>query len=312
MAFPASTVTVPTLTSLQASFNGLTFGATTNFELEKVEGLDSVSVRTQDPDKPRSRGQFAGLDLPSGRDITFSGNIAAVTGTSFATGLANLSNVLVPRGAVEDPLFIHIGGTTYVCMARMRRQNVPVDVSYVLGNLAQNVAIQFHATDPYIYSTPTQAATVTLPNPTGGFKFNLKFNLTFGGGSSGNSVTVTNNGNVECYPVLTITGPCNYPIVTNVTTGQSLQFNVAMATGDKLVVQTDSPHSATYFVAGSPYGASRLYTLSASSSWFNLAPANGPNALNSGNSTIQFSSSDTAQAAGSLQIQYASAYSSIV
>ncbi len=317
MPFPAPSVTPPSLTSYQVQFNGYTFGGDTNVNLQKIEGLDRPAVRQQDPDWPRTRGQSRGLDLLSGRDITFTCEIAPVGSLTLADATQNLRNCLAPRGTTEDPLFVAFNGLVYVTSVRIRKHNVPVDISYALGNLAKNVSLQFHATDPFFYSTPTSAPSCGLGTPTGGFGFPFPsssgFPLSFGGGTGGNSVTCTNTGDVECYPILYITGPVTYPSITNLTTGETVAFALTMATDDILVVNMDTPHSATYYVAGTypNNGASRLYTLSTQSTWWSLPPAQGPNAVNGGVSTIQFESQDTTQVAGTLQVQYCSAFSSL-
>lgn len=231
--------------------------------------------------------------------------------TTLAENTASLRNALSPRGTIEDPLFINVNGTTYVTLARVRKDNIPVDISYDLGGLAQNVAVQLHATDPYFYSTPTLAPLASLATPSGGYSYPLAYPLSYGGGSAGNVIPAYNQGNVECYPIFVFTGPCTYPYVSNLTTGDALYFDITLNSGDKLVVNTDIPHSAFYYQNGSTTPVSRLNVLGTSSSWWSLPPATGPNAVNGGVSTVQFNSQDTTAVAGTLEMQYASAYSSI-
>src|SRR4029077_10397584 len=104
------------------------------------------------------------------------------------------------------------------------------------------------------------------------------FNFTFGGGSVAGSLAITNNGNIETKPLLIVEGPCTNPSITNANTGANLTFKLTMASGDRLVIDTDL-HTATYYVSGSTIGASRLYTLAPGSQWFSLAP---------GTTTLQF------------------------
>lgn len=317
MAFPSPSTTVPTLGQYQAWFNGLTFGSGTGIEIQKIEGLDYPKVRTQDQAWPRTRGQSAGLDLLTGRDITFTMDIAPnpASGGSPATTLqqntAALRNALSPRGDIQDPLFINQHGVVYATLARVRKDNIPVDVSYALGNLAQKIAVQLHATDPFFYSTPTLAPSCDLSAPSGGFHYPWAYPFSYGGGGGGNFISATNNGNVECYPIFVITGPCTYPYVTNLTTGDVLYFDITLNAGDQLVVNSDTPHSVFYYESGTTTPVSRMSVVGTSSTWWSLPPATGPNAMNNGISTVQFSSQDVAQVAGTLEMQYASAYSSI-
>jgi len=312
MAFPPYGTTVPTLNKFNFSFNGLTFGpATTNensgFGFTKIEGLDRPDVRDGDVDAPRSRGQFVGLDLLAARDITITGELGT-DGTSLFHASQQLRNIFSPRGTTQDPLFFCDGtGTTYAIMVRIRKDNIPIDFAYSVGALAQ-IVVQFHALDPNFYSTPTQLVTCGLPDPTGGFTFDIVFPWNFNPGSPGpsNFLNLTNAGNVNSYPIFTINGPCINPIIININTGQYLQFNLTLGSTDVLVVDTDNPHSAQLNGI-----ASRLSYLSPYSQWFSLVPELGPNASNGGVTTIEFNSGDLTQAAGTLAIQYASAYSSL-
>ena len=313
MPFPGPGTAVPPLPTYGVSFNGLALGPGTPYMIQKFEGLDRPNVRSSDPDWPRFAGQSIGLDLLAGRDINLTLEISADNGITLPEATQSLRNALAPRGTTEDPLYVCIAGNTYVGYFRIRKHNVPIDVSYALGGLAKNVVVNMHATDPNFYATPTQSPICSLAAPSGGFQFPFTFPLSFGGGTTGNTVEITNSGDVECYPVLVIAGPVTYPAVTNLTIAETLTFNLVLAVGDLLIVQLGTPHSATYYASGSypNNGVSRLYTLSTSSTWWYLPSGVGPNAVNNGTSTIKFTSQDTSFVAGTCTIWNTSAYSSL-
>src|SRR5262249_15242520 len=147
----------------------------------------------------------------------------------------------VPGGSIETPLFVNVPGFgTLATNVRVRKRAMPVDIQFALGTLA-DVAIMFAAADPRLYLMPTQAASVTPPSTTAGFTFNLSFNFSFGGGSLAGVLNLTNTGNIETRPLLIVEGPCQNPSITNATaTGNpNLTFNLTMASGDKLVIDTD-------------------------------------------------------------------------
>jgi hypothetical protein len=132
--------------------------------------------------------------------------------------------------------------------------------------------------------------------------------LTFGTVAP-SGVTVTNAGNTETRPVLVINGPVTNPSVSNasITGGPTLQFSnpnqtgYTVAAGDQLVIDTDT-HSILYYVGGVSSGsapASRGSWLVPGSTWWDLPP---------GANLIQFLSQDSAAVAGTVQIQWASAY----
>lgn len=52
----------------------------------------------------------------------------------------------------------------------------------------------------------------------------------------GETGAITNTGNVDAYPVITVTGTCANPTVTNDTTGETVAVNIALGTADTLVI----------------------------------------------------------------------------
>lgn len=307
MAFPSSSLTPPTLSNWQFSYQGLTFGQGQAIKVAHVTGLgDLAEIRNGDEPRARDHGQTIGLDLFGGRDITFDLEAESSSG-QVETTLLTLAQVTTPGLTTEQPLWFQLPGMPLLAvMCRPRKRTLPWDVGYQIGNVAQ-VSAQFHATDPRVY-TAGAAVTVGLPSPTAGMTFPATFPLTFGA-TSPNGVTVTNGGNVESRPVLVITGPVTSPSVQNASISGSptltftnpTQSGYTVAAGDQLVIDLDL-HSILYYVGGVSSGttpASRGSWLVSGSTWWDL-PA--------GANLIQFLSKDSASVAGSLTVQYASAY----
>lgn len=293
MAFPAVGVTPPALASYQFSWLGYTIGPNQPLELTKIEGLDMQGVRTGDSGRARDRGRFIGLDEMDGRDITLTGELA-LTHTNWEA----LAAALVPGGVTESPLWFALPGWgTLATMARVRKHNMPLETQAVLGQLA-NITVQWSCSDPCFYTTPTQDPSVTPPGTTAGFSFPLAFPLSFGGGTLAGALSINNTGNIESRPLLVVTGPCTGPSITNSSAPGSpnIAFNLAMASGDTLVIDMDM-HTATYFTAGSTIGGNRLASRVRGSQWWSLQP---------GVNSIEFLTSDTT-ATGTLTVEYASA-----
>jgi hypothetical protein len=313
MSLIPSTVTWPSLTNWQVSFQGtsssaVVFGPAPFYIQSKgMEGFDLPASRTGDTNRPRARGEFIGLDEFSGRDLVLTVDIGGSVYGSYANLEAALAAVRAATntadlGNVEYPMFVQFPNAPLLgTMVRVRKRAFTPTMAMALGNLAQDYAIQFHATDPFFYSQ-TQVSTVGLSTPLGGFGFPLSFNLSFGGGTALGTLTLTNYGDVECYPVLTITGPCTYPAITNLTISglPVIQFGVTMVTGDTLVIDTDLK-TAVYTPSGSSSSYSVMSTLQQGWAWWSMAP---------GTSQIQFTSLDSSYVAGTLVVQWASAYSS--
>ena len=296
MAFP--TTAAPSLANWQVSYQGVTMGPGTAYGLTTITGFGLPNLNSGDISRPRDEGELIGLDFYAGRDVTISGDITT-DGTSLAhaiQALATATNRLTTTAGTEYPLWINYPGIgTIASMVRLRQRDLPIDIQHVAG--LSTMALQFHSTDPRWYATPT-TLTTGLSTPGTGLGFNATFNVSFGGGGVGGFVTATNAGNYETRPIFTITGPCTNPSITNATSGGSLSFNLSMATGDTLVIDTDL-RSALYTTSGSTVASSRLSALNTGSTWFNLSP---------GTTTIQFQTQDSSAVAATLQTQFASAY----
>src|SRR5581483_666178 len=129
-------------------------------------------------------------------------------GNSLQPAWSALAAAIVPGGTTESPLYFNLPGWgTLAIMARVRKHTMPLDITYALGNLV-DVTIQFSASDPRIYATPTQNPSIGLPTPGAGFAFPLSFGISFGGGGAIGNLTVANAGNIETRPLLVVTGPC--------------------------------------------------------------------------------------------------------
>lgn len=104
------------------------------------------------------------------------------------------------------------------------------------GVVWQRAVIVFRAAeDPYWYAAaPTELDFATGPPPTFFpiFPLRLARSSVFGG------VIIDNPGDVEAWPIWTITGPgANLTILSN-TTGESLALDTVLAAGDEVVIDT--------------------------------------------------------------------------
>jgi hypothetical protein len=304
--YPLPSVVPPTLANWQIQFNGLVIGAGTDYGIDRVEGLDLPVVANGDVARPRATGEFIGLDLMRGRDITVTMDAAKITGASLQADLQALASAFIPPadGQTEIPFWLQLPNLPLLCAsARVRKRQIPIDVAWSNG-LAEAIIISLHATDPRLYG-PTFASTVVLANPSAGVKFPVTFPLSFGSGGT-STVSITNTGNISMNPIITITGPVTTPVIENETSGLLLQFanpaqtGYTLNAGDTLVINTDA-HTVFYYPSGATSGESVRSWLVFGSSWWNLAP---------GNNTIQFTSQDasTPSPAPTCTVDWAPAY----
>jgi Phage tail protein len=290
MSFPPYGTVVPSLQPYQFQFSSYVFGPNTPLELLKIEGIDLPAVRSGDSGRPRDQGEFVGLDLMAGREVTVVGELNIRTEHSWA----ELATATLPSGTIEKPLFLSLPGYPILAaMSRVRKRQMPVDIKFALGNLA-DVTLLFKASDPRWYGETKRAT--TAPTNTPGFKYSHKYAYKYGGGSVAGAVSVANAGNYETRPKLIVEGPCTNPSITNATVGATLAFAVTLNTGDRLVIDTDM-HTATLFGAGTSVGTTRLGTLVPGSQWWALEAET--------TSTIQFLAGSSE---GTLSVEYAPAY----
>jgi Siphovirus-type tail component, C-terminal domain len=313
-----SGVVPPNMPDYAMSFGGLIFGAWSGspygqpYQLGPggIQGLDLPAVASGDIKRPRTHGELVGLDLLGGRDITVDLIVGQTQSTSIQANLRALANALAIGGSVEQALWIQMPDATYGVMARVRKRAFNIDQSYMTAG-ATVYSVMFHCTDPRIYSTPTELATLTDVGPAAvDLKFPLSFPAHFAVQVAPSAVTIANNGNLNCYPQFVLTGPLTNPALTLAAGGQpTLAFvnpaqgtGFTLNTGDQLVIDSQS-QACLLFMAGSATALDVRSWVQPGSLWWSLLP---------GNNDITFTSDDApGTPTGTCTIQYASAFDSL-
>ncbi len=259
--------------TFSGSYNGLTFGVGTQFVPTSYKGLqDMPPIRSADESSSGDHGWFAGIDYLDERTVELGLTIQGL-------GLVDLdSQCDLLEGAfavqpVEQPLTYYLADTTVgrVINCRARRVLIPRDLKR--SSIYVNATIELVATDPRKYAlTPTIVPT-GLASSSGGMMFPATFPLGFGSVGAGGIITLTNAGNFQTPLQFTISGPVTNPIIDNVTTGQSLQFNIILASTDTLVIAGAGTIACSILLNPGPGQASRrnaLLALSAPLAQFGL------------------------------------------
>lgn len=94
--------------------------------------------------------------------------------------------------------------------------------------------------DPRRYGASKQI-TMSLPSVTGGLRFPIRFPIRFTGSSTSGDDTVTNEGNETAPLMVTFNGPLTTPKLTNLGTGQWVQYNDVLAVGEFVVLYLRYP-----------------------------------------------------------------------
>jgi hypothetical protein len=317
--FPSPSLPVPALSVGQLYYRGLTFGGIAQNGVYNIvsfpEGLNPPDSVRGDAQRSQDEGEFAGVSVLPGREIVVVQNISCATQgykptaaqlKSLAEARMALSGVLGVKGSEYSPLWIATEYGTFGIMVQPDKHHFPWDSNVFLVGTVQ-ATTSLHAVDPRFYLAPSNTASVGIPVPAGGLRFPVTFPITFPAASAGGVLGVTNGGLFEMRPVLVVLGPCTNPKITNLSIEGApfVEVEIALNPGDTLTIDMDM-QTVQYVAAGTVQGSSRRNSLVPGCTWWNLPPADEEGAT--GESLIEFTSSDRSSVAGTLTVQSASAY----
>lgn len=250
---------------------GTAYGWRTLDGWDDSPGLDSGTVNRSD-----AHGAYLGRLLAQPRTVTIDDMIirteprrmgAAVRTLRAATALRDDEQPLVVQLDDEPPL---------LSFARCLRRSVPVQVGGYAVGLVQGAALQFEAVDPRRYGLVEQQVEARLPAAEPGLDWQvtpgperLLYPISFGAPGSTGTLLAVNDGDAPTHPMIAIRGPVSLPSVTNLRTGEAIEYDLDLALDDELVIDT---REGTVTLNGT---ADRLYTVSARSipeNLFALAP----------------------------------------
>ena len=271
------------LAPYQVSFNGLTMGDQTNIDIVSLTGFDALpTINQSDIDRLRDWGQYQGSYYSTGRELVLTVEISDTTGsdTSFRTTIDAFTAAMQTLPDTELPFAVCLPGWAQAARqsnVRVSDRQLVVDYPYT-RHFAQ-ASVTFWATDPKIYDSTTQTTIITLPLYNGGAGWPIVWPTSWGSASTVGTASVTNSGNIETRPLLSLAGPVTNPSLTNLTTGQSLTFQgLTLGAGDTLVVDL---HAHTAILNGT---TNERGLLTAGSVWWTLAP---------GATTVQYTANTT-------------------
>ena len=269
------------LNAYQVSYNGLTMGDGTVYDITGLTGFDALpTINQNDVDRLRDWGQYAGSYFSTGREMVLSIEISDTSDAAFRADIDALNAAVVPQSQTELPFAVNLPGWAQASRqsnVRVIDRTLALDYSYTRHYATCDIT--FWATDPRIYDSTTQTTIITLPAYNAGAGWPIVWPTSWGASGTSGTASILNAGTFETRPLLTLTGPVTNPTITNVTTGQFLTFTgLTMGAGDVLVVDLKG-HTAILNGTTNERGL-----LSASSSWWTLAP---------GYTTVQYTANTT-------------------
>ncbi|MGW5673933.1 phage distal tail protein [Streptomyces sp. NPDC003860] len=256
---------------------------------EELPQLDSGTVPRAD-----AHGAYPGALLAQARTIGLDGLIIRAPRDSIGAAVGALAAGTVPA-TDELPLVAWLDERgPLLAFARATRRAIPTTLGYRVGTIT-GAALEFVATDPRRYGLDVHEGTTTLPAPEPGLVWPLAWPLDFGTPGATGTVTAVNRGDAAAHPVITFHGPVDAPSLTNLSTGAVLEYDLPLAAGDILTVDT---YAGTVTLGG----ASRLYTATARSvpeQTFVIAP---------GETALAYRAAPTSPPTASVTVRHRDAY----
>lgn len=219
------------------SFNNQVFGgAGSPYQIQSVDGLEGIpGIRNQDDNRGYADGMFSGRDFYAGRTISIIFLVLGSENNSAQVNFNTIQRALLPQTSGTTPLFFQLAGNegTQVINARVRNFQSTIDPNYTYGYIVAKV--DFFCPNPTYFNNNEQTALLQYLNPTGRV-YNRTYNLVYDPATQVKTTTVSNNGWATAYPLITLYGPIDNPILGNETTNEYLNFTVNMTGSDVLTV----------------------------------------------------------------------------
>lgn len=243
----------------QIEWGGVLLGSGTPYRwlsltgLEDLPGIDSGNVS-----RPARHGSWPGIAYAQERTITYSSQMSTdPAGFGAAVRALRQATALSPLG-VDEPLVIRTrGGETRLMYGRVRARALPNEPGAGIGRA--KATIQWVCADPRLYSVTEHSVTIPQPSAGSGLVYPITYPLDFGTAGDSGSRLVDNAGDIAASPVLTITGPCTTPSVTQVATGVVFELGLTLAAGESVVIDTGA---GTVLLGGV---ADRLFSMTSAS-----------------------------------------------
>jgi hypothetical protein len=242
----------PVLASFQVLYNGLLMGPGTRYRINLVDGLRSLPpIRSTDSDRLDDPGSFSGHDTPGPRTLTFTLTVQGTSAADFEAALTALEAALVPRrqGTLALQFKLPAKGPRQAG-ARVRRLNNPTDPTYILARC--KVDVEFFCPDPRIYDDVLTTTVIPI----------------------GGATVLTNIGNFESRPVVTVIPSAAAVGIANANDGSAL---VLLANAFGAIPNPTVIDLLARSVVDGNTGANRFDMVAPTSTWPVLVP--GTNAI---------------------------------
>lgn len=237
----------------------------------EIDGLEMPPLRTSSGNYAGRDGGYVGSQFYSPRAITLQGNVFASDIATLETARKNFMAAL--KGNSVTLKVTTNAGNAYIVFCNLINFQMPIKRSLFEAPFKLDLI----AADPTVYDNATGTAlTATVPKlVAGGYTYKVIYPVIYAAGTT--PTTITNSGTTVVYPIITLTGVMNNPIITNTTT--NVFFSIPSFTtvpSDTVVI--DMRQRTILLNGGSIFNK-----VSSTSTWWNLQP--GGNAISLTTST---------------------------
>lgn len=252
------------LSDFQVTYNGVTFGPGGEYRVKQVDGFRTMpELRVSDYAKLKHHGAYSGIDVLEGRHITMTVHVVGTSAADLDTQLMNLETATVPLLTGTLPMSFKLPNQiTKRVNARARKRAATQTPTY--GRFHQEVMLDFFCPDPRIYDdVSTTTASITT------------------------SGSVTNAGNFESRPIITVT-PSSSPVtITNTSDGSNI-IRLATSTIGSIPNPTTIDLQARTVVDST--GANRFDVVDSATTWTVLNPGANALTISGGSMTVTYRS----------------------
>lgn len=285
------TVTLDWEIEIDPTVEAFKIGNGTDFKLRAHDGLRGFpEIRTGDVLRANTDGAFVGTDYLGMRSVFFEVLVKGTDEDDLENNLELLRAAVRPGQRDEYAVSYQKPGQAVRRFVGRCRGYQPAGEWREQAAYMSTVRIRFDCTDPRIYSDTENSLEAQLAAAQNGLTFNMTANISFGGVAESGTLAADNDGSYPAPWVATINGPVTTPRIENITSGETLEFEITLATGETLVVDS---LFRTVLLGGT---ASRYSTLTAESEWFQLAP---------GQNSVRFAG---ASGTGTMDLSYRDAW----
>lgn len=226
-------------------------------EPEGWEGIEFITPIDQ------AGGRDGGLIGPNSvapRTLAIEGAMVAPDAATLRDNIRAMRAMLGPRRTViwEQYDFGERVRMGLVCRAVGDFRSTPV-----MGHQRGGVATRFSftlvaANPPWKYGTgPALSACMGLPaSSVSGRTYSKTYSWNYGAVTNpGGQINVVNDGDIDAWPVFTITGAVDNPVISNESTGQSFTLTSSVASGQTVTIdgRTGVINPSQYRIVGRPF-----------------------------------------------------------